>query len=231
MNAEKRYAAAVTLLREYCREAGHGDDVVEKIKARPGDWTRSTIFPAFAAAAQIIEDALAEMDKKTTGAGRLAALKRIAVDNYNPKFAGQFEEDGKWYICNGYQLIGSQEPFPASIPILPERPFTRPAAELFPNISDYHKITLDRAALKAHKADPANKTRHDFKPYILRDGVQNIGMNAKWALDVIAAMPQDDFTVYARRPIDPIVFAIDSEPVAILMPCRVDQPKKEDAVA
>ena len=215
------------LLRAYCLEAGHGDDIPEKISARPGDWTKGKVFPALAAAAQIIEEAREQMDKKTTPAGRLAALKRISSDNYNENFKGQFEQDGIYYICNGYQLLSSREPFPASVPMLKEVPFSRPAAELYPNISDYHEITLDAADIRAFKSDPAHKRagRLGYYPYILHDGAQNIGMSPDKALDILVALPSDNFTIYARRPIDPIVFHIDGEPAAILMPVRVDQPK------
>lgn len=231
MTPEKRYAAAAEIIRALARFQYEQADFAETVIKAPEQWMYSPHFPSIAAAASILEEARAEMDKATTGAGRLAALKRIASEGAYDTWRGQFEYSGKWYICTGYQLLIASEPWPASIPTLKEAP-TRDITRAIPVYTDFHEITLDRAAIKAHKADPANKISRSLqKPFIIRDGAQNIGISARLALDTLAALPAGNMKVYARRPIDPIMIEIDGTLAAMLMPVRVDQPKKEEDAA
>lgn len=80
MLPEKRYAIICEMLYSY-DEATNNTAAAEVIKA-PHQWEKSSYFPFYANAAQLLIEAAESMDKKTTSAGTLAALKRV-VKNGN----------------------------------------------------------------------------------------------------------------------------------------------------
>lgn len=116
MTNEKKYTLLVKMIREYDAAAkldGLGDDMIQ----RPDLYTHSEAFPFLACAAELLLDVQAAMDRGTTSAETLAALKRI----YNncpasrPDMDGFFRSGDMWALCDGFRFVRLHSK-PGSIP-------------------------------------------------------------------------------------------------------------------
>lgn len=116
MTNEKKYTLLVKMIREY-DDAAKLDGLGEKVIERPDVFAHSGVSPFLACAAELLLDVQAAMDRGTTSAETLAALKRI----YNncpasrPALDGFFRSGDMWALCDGFQFVRLHSK-PGSIP-------------------------------------------------------------------------------------------------------------------
>ena len=130
MTNEKKYALLVKMIREY-DDAAKLEGLGEKMIQRPDSYTHDEFFPFLAAAAELLLDVRAAMDRGTTSAETLAALKRI----YNSCLASQPAMDGffwsgdMWALCDGFRFVRLHDK-PGSIPEAPQGAGDKPPIDL-----------------------------------------------------------------------------------------------------
>lgn len=241
MNAETIYTCAAEIIRNAIFRDGNGtpegnERMYNKIINRPGDWINA--LEPIASAARIMVQAREAMDTKTTSAGKLAALKRV-LKSAPEYLQGQYKQGERWYMLDGLRLYSSAEKFPETIPELPGRGEAHfNAVKFLDEIrAKWHEYrpapeTVTRAAVKEYKARPENKpqSKHGSpRPYIIEEPHQNTGVNAEYLLDLMTLYPEAVIMISGQY--SPIVAAVDGEPVAVVMPVRVTQPRKEESAA
>ena len=130
MTNEKKYALLVKMIQEYDNTAkldGLGDKMIQ----RPDLYTHSQNFPFLACAAELLLDVQAAMDRQTTSAETLAALKRIynSCPASRPAMAGFFRSGDMWALCDGFRFVRLHDK-PGSIPEAPEAAGGKPPIDL-----------------------------------------------------------------------------------------------------
>lgn len=232
MNAETIYTAAAQIIKYAVFQEGNGSTegrnrMYNDIINNPAEWYNA--LEPISSAAKILVQARAAMDTKTTGPATLAALKRV-LKSAPDHMKGQFEQGGKWWICDGFRLYSSPEKYPDTIPTIQS---TFNAEKIMDDTrnrwSEYHAApeTVTRAALKEHKANPENKPRNKYdtpRPYAIEDGEKMVGVNAEHLLDALTLYPSA--TLMIAAPLMPLVMAQDGEPVALVMPVRLANPEQ-----
>ena len=235
MNAEKIYTAACEIIR-YCvfEHAQTADDkkrserIYNQIINNPAEWLRGGGYGPIIEAAEILIEARAAMDKRTTSASALAALKRTAK-GAQTGWNGQFEQGGKWYICDGYRLYSSPEKFPATVPTIEQHTnVTRFIDRL--DMSKYRPApaTLTRAALKEYMNRPEYKSVKYNKPcFVVASNGQKIGFDPSYLLDAMTIYPEAE--IHVSGPYNPAAFIQNGEVVAIVQPCRLINDREVNA--
>lgn len=124
MNAEKIYGLVCEMLRAYDKDTDNS--MAEKVISKPHFYEDNLVHNFYGDAAQILVEALKEMDKKSTPKTRLAALNRLykscaAAGRSRPSMGGFFQSGDMWALCDGYRFVRLKEK-PDSIPAtgLPE---------------------------------------------------------------------------------------------------------------
>lgn len=109
MNAEITYKTVVSMLKAYDLHTGNAG--AESVIRNPHPWTTydAPALQIYQDAARILVDCLESMEKKTTPAQVLAAVKRIIKEApaNDKRFSGIFtrpEIDG-YFLLNGYSII------------------------------------------------------------------------------------------------------------------------------
>lgn len=216
MTNEKIYSQCCQVLAAYAAEVGHDAGALFRLFEKDPDAAAcSTIFPVLAALAPIMQAAREGMDKETTSAGTLAALKRIAKTATKDNFRGYWiDGKGRACICSGYHAVRIQDAKFDSIPTVPawdgiEEAMKRPGSGLYeiqpPTVAD----------CKAFRAS------HDKRaPMPIDEGRRWV--SSAYMLDLLQALP--GAKVYATdNALAPLWFESDKGD-GILLPCR--PPKK-----
>lgn len=115
MTDEKRYELILKLCHAY--DEATDMHTAEMIDKDPDDWAMCTTLPFIGEAAQLLLDAKQGMDKKTTSAGKLAALNRVykSCPTSRENMRGIFRSGERWAICDGFRFIRVNSK-PESIP-------------------------------------------------------------------------------------------------------------------
>lgn len=206
MTPEKTYENVCNMLREYDNATGNG--YAGAVIDRPWEWEHGTIFPFYESAAKMLIDARAAMDKKTTPAATVAAVKRMtkaAMAHSNTALHGIFPDRGMFAVCDGCRFIRLHE----DIESLPHVDLTRVKP------LDLSKCTPDRsqftaeielptvAELKAYIAKVKGIAGKEYYMYswMITDGIY---VNPQYLLDMVQIFP--DARVYITNPKAPIYF-------------------------
>ena len=122
MTNEKKYTLLVKMIREY-DDAAKLDGFGEKAIERPDVFAYSENFPFLACAAELLLDVQAAMDRGTTSAETLAALKRIynSCPASRPAMMGFFRSGDMWALCDGCRFVRLHSK-PGSIPEAQQTP-------------------------------------------------------------------------------------------------------------
>lgn len=236
MTNEKRLETLYNLARTTSGDLYPVEDMI-KNPAQFDAWQRWPILSDFAA---LILDTLAKMDRQTTPAATLAALKRIT--DTDEKTRGAYTDRDGWHIIGSpWAAVRSREAYPASIPErTPEQGNPPDFSRIFSDAEaahvDYIEFTSDElptlAELKAHcAAHGMRRNKRGGKPYVIsttdaNDKPQNIGVSPYLLQDLRDALP--DAKLYHAGPAD-LIHAIDPESgdlIGLLCPVRV---AKQDA--
>lgn len=235
MNAEKIYTAACEIIRfcvfenaQTAEDKKRSERIYNQIINDPAGWINGGGYGPIINAAEILIEARAAMDTKTTSAAALAALKRIVKGAQNG-WAGQFEQAGKWYICDGYRLYSSPEKFPATIPTIEQHTnVTRFIDRL--EMWKYRRApeSLTRAALKEFTARPEYKSvKYGKPPFVVASDGQKIGFDPAYLLDAMTIYPNAE--IHVSGPYDPAALVENGKVVAIVQPCHLISDREVNA--
>ena len=226
MTNEKKYALLTKMIREY-DDAAKLDGLGEKMIQNPALYTRDPFFPFLAAAAELLLDVQAAMDRGTTSAETLAALKRIynSCPPYRPAMYGFFRSGDMWALCDGFRFVRLHDK-PGSIPEAPE------AAEGNPPI-DLEKIAHDALVGAEDVELPA---AGQIKAYIAEQKAKHGSKKTRWdkyealpgwwcdpqfLLDLVQALPGAS-AVKAPGPLKPVYLKSENGD-GLLLPVKPPQ--------
>ena len=104
MTTEKTYENIVRMMRAFDCETKR--NYTEVVLQRPEQFAKSDL-PFYAEAAQMIIDLRAKMDKTSTPAARVNAIKNIIKNapESRPSMKGLFRNGEKWVACDGNRAI------------------------------------------------------------------------------------------------------------------------------
>ena len=235
MNAEKIYTAACEIIRfclferaQSAEEKNSSERLYNQIINDPAGWLKGGGYGPIINAAEILIEARAAMDKRTTSATALAALKRT-VKGAQSGWDGQFEQGGKWYICDGYRLYSSPEKFPETVPTIEQHTDVARFIDRL-DMGKYRPApaTLTRSALKEYMSRPEYKNTKYNKPcFVVASDGQKIGFNPSYLLDAMSIYP--DAEIYLSGPYTPAAFVENGEVVAIVQPCHLASDREANA--
>lgn len=174
--------------------------------------------------------------KPATTKAAAAAIKRHynqTAPEYKPLYNGQYQTETEngivWAYFSPYSIITSPEPLP-DLPHV-ERVNQRNPLEYMQKLMEdagkywryssreYHAPAeaVTRSALTAWRRE------HDAREaYAIQDGDQEIGVNARYMLDLLTVYPEA--RLYVAGPLKPILLADPEtlDPVAAVSPVRLD---------
>ena len=193
MTSEKMYEMICAMLKDY--DAATGNTAAGYVIDRPWELEKISLNQFYANAAAILIDCRAAMDKKTTPAGSLSAIKRFckaAMASNNRALNGVFEYSGKYCICDGYRMLRLNNDID-SLPHL-DTNNTRPI-----NVDQIMEPAIDNCRNEIAELP----TAAEIKAYIARcnalygkraDGISyevapGLFVNPHYLLDIIQALP------------------------------------------
>lgn len=195
MTNEKRYALCCEALRAYAIETEQDAAALLRwVESDPAAAARSRLNPFLAALAPIMQEARENMDKTTTSAGTLDALKRIAKTATSEQFNGHWiDEEGRACICSGFHVVRLQGVTLGSIPTVPawdslKNVMQRPASGLYqielPTVAECKAF---QAAHGKNAPMPIDKGRRWIKPAYMVDMLQAMPGAVAYATDAARA--------------------------------------------
>ena len=217
MTSEKRYEMVCRMLRAFDGASDLG--AAEQVIANPHEWANTSLFPFYADAAQLLIDAMQEMDKKTTPAAQLAALNRVIknVPDYREGLKGLLPSGDRWAVCDGYRFIRVQNK-PESIPEA-KNPMELDLDKTVPQgAKDGGEITLPSVAqIKASIANLRAKHGRDWQRHPM-EAVPGWWCNAQYLLDMVQALP-GGVAYQPKNEYTPMYYE-SAEGDAVLLPVR-----------
>ena len=219
MTSEKRYELVCNMLRSYDAISGGTMNAAEQVIREPQKWTGTTYFPFYADAAQMLLDAREEMDKKATGTGRMAAIKRVyksTTSMSRKDMSGAFRSADRWAICDGYRFIRLNSK-PESIP---ECAGGIDLDKCIPQCAcDGEIVSLPSVSeIKAEIADLKSKYGKDWARHPM-EALPGWWCNAQYLLDMVQAIP-DGIAHRPEKCSTPLYYRAESGEDAMLLPVR-----------
>ena len=222
MTNEKIYSTLCDMLRLFGDRDGNADFAEAVIKNPHKYASFKSPFPFYGEAAALLVDCMESMDKKTTKAGQLAAIKRfLSADDARPIYTRACLRDGKLILCDGYKLLILDKDL-ESLPHNSEADNANymDAEKAIAASRAYSKengVTIPAPSVGELKAFiSANGGKRGEKPYIWNDVV---GVNPQYLLDAIQAAPGAVF-YKPEKPSAPIYFCFDGGE-GMILPVRV----------
>lgn len=202
MTNEKMYAEIVAMLKCYERETGRNLGDLEKLLANTAELERLAAFTAcpniYASAARIILPLLDSMDKKTSGAGRVNAIKRIVktAQDYNAAIKGIFQDAGYFVACSGYHAVRLTSDITS---IKHTDPYSFSVAKIFadiPNKTSADVLRRPKASeIKAFCAENGLRRNTCKTPYTPPEWPEWIAVNPYYLLDMLEALPEAEIVL------------------------------------
>ena len=210
MTAEKMYESVCKMLYDY--DGATGQSGAGAVIASPHEYEKCFI-PFYAEAAKMLVDLREQMDKKTTPAARVSAIKRVvksAMANGNRDLWGIFECGDKYCVCDGYRLCVMDTDI-ESVPHVANR---LDVLKMIPAAEDGEEIPAPTTAeVKAYNAKcrAAEGTNHTYV-YRLCD---DVCVNPRYLLDALQ-MCGDGAKVYVYGARKAVLFVGDGIKTIVL---------------
>lgn len=191
--ANKQYSSVCDMIRAYGKATAQ-EDIAESIISNP--YNVPADLPFFGVAAGQLLEALKGLDKKTTKAGQLNAMKRFLMKAGKGRdiYTGVFEQNGKYHLCDGYRLLSLNEDRESLPHVAPEdkdkimmnteKSMKQPREYAHANGVVLNVPAL--AELKAWKAANVIKRDPDSEAYLLDNCVV---VNINFLIDAVQALP------------------------------------------
>lgn len=200
MTTEKTYESICKMLVEYDRAAGF--DGASAVISKPWEWEKCVYNEFYSTAAKMLIDCRVKMDKATTPAAAIAAVKRIcksAVSRNDPRLAGIFEDRGLYAVCDGYRYVRLKND-------LDSLPHVEKGVKAF----DLAKCTPDKSKFTAEVPVP---TAAELKAYIGK-AASMYGKNNKISYEIAAGVFLDPHYLLDMVQIFPDCKAFITSPLA-----------------
>ena len=226
MTNEKKYALLVKMIREY-DDAAKLEGLGEKMIQNPALYTRDPFFPFLACAAELLLDVQAAMDRGTTSAETLAALKRIynSTPESRQAMRGFFRSGDMWALCDGFRFVRLHDK-PGSIPEAPQGAGDKPPIDLDEYakqaLVDAEDVELPQAGqIKAYIAE--QKAKHGGKKnrWERYEALPGWWCDPQFLLDLVQALPGAS-AVKAPGPYKPVYLKSENGD-GLLLPCKPPQ--------
>lgn len=189
MTPEKTYQHVCEMLHSY--DSATGNDAAAKLISGPSDFLRC-FNPFYESAAALLLDAKTRMDKSSTSASVVSAVKRMtksAVAGCNKYLQGMVCQKGLYCICDSYRILRLKEDV-TSVPHIENTPSTPDLANLMKQAIDSMNVKLDlpeegdvKAYIARCKAAAGNKHTYSYQL------AENVYVDPQYLLDMLQALP------------------------------------------
>ena len=189
MTPEKTYQHVCEMLHSY--DSATGNTAAVKVISDPSDFLRC-FNPFYESAAALLLDAKERMDKSSTSASVVSAVKRMvksAVAGHNRLLQGMVCQKGLYCVCDGYRILRLQEDV-TSVTHIENTPSTPDLANLIQQAIDNMNVKLDlptesdvKAYIARCKAAAGNKHTYSYQLS------ENVYVNPQYLLDMLQALP------------------------------------------
>lgn len=189
MTPEKTYQHVCEMLHSY--DSATGNDAASKVITDPSDFLRC-FNPFYESAAALLLDAKERMDKKTSPASVVSAVKRMtkaAVASRNKHLQGMVYQNGMYCVCDGYRILRLTEDV-TCVPHIENTPSTPVLSNLMKPVIDSIREKVDLPAevdLKAYiarcKAVAGNNHTYSYQL------AESVYVNPQYLLDMLQALP------------------------------------------
>lgn len=221
MTNERFYEHVCAMLQEY--DLHTGSRGADGVIANPEQWVSSDYFPFYASAAEMLIEARARLDTKTTPRAQQNAVGRIVkhCPDSRPSMCGLFSRGDRFVVVDGYRMVRLKEDI-SSLPHV-ENDFDVDAVMkgIGPTAETLQLPTVGelRAFIAAKKVKCGKKMIPG--PYCL-DGYMYV--NPQYLIDMIQALP-GCVAYKPKNQVSPIYFEAPNGD-GILLPVR--PPKEEE---
>lgn len=220
MTPEKTYQLVCEMLHSY--DAASGNNAAEKVISDTSDFL-NCFNPFYESAAALLLDAKTRMDKYTSSASVVSAVKRIvkaALEGANQSLQGMMFQNGMYCVCAGYRILRLKEDV-ACVKHIQATEHTPDLSHLVKDAADTatHQINLPseldvKTYIARCKAVAGNKHTYSYQLS------ENVYVNPRYLLDMLQALPGCECWVYAERAgKTPIYFNADNGD-GVLIPDR-----------
>ena len=189
MTPEKTYQLVCEMLHSY--DAATGNDAAEKVISDTSDFLRC-FNPFYESAAALLLDAKTRMDKSSSSASVVSAVKRVvkaALEGRLQSLQGMVFQNEMYCVCDSYRILRLKEDV-ISVSHIENTPAT-------PNLSDLMKAAVDNQTLQIKlpseldvktyiarcKAAAGNKHTYSYQL------AENVYVNPQYLLDMLQALP------------------------------------------
>lgn len=190
MTPEKTYQHVCEMLHSY--DSATGNDAASKVISDPSDFLRC-FNPFYESAAALLLDARERMDKKTSPASVVSAVKRMvksAVAGRNKYLQGMVCQKGLYCVCDSYRILRLKEDV-TSVQHIENTPSTPDLANLMDQSIDNMNLKLDlpeesyvKAYIARCKAAAGNKHTYSYQL------AENVYVNPQYLLGMLQALPE-----------------------------------------
>lgn len=229
MTTEKRIELITKMLFDY--DIKTGSNAAKSVLENPHRWVDNHLFETYAAAAEMLIDARADLDKRTSKAGTLAALKRIAASKNHPSMAGIYERQDEagnniFILCDGHRLIRLQK----DVESIGRNTDSRITSESFNRMMqgtdsgeelDLPTVAELKAFLSQERARLGKEYKNSNHAYRIELG---LWVNAQYLIDMIEALPGCK-AYRPTRKYAPIYFKAESGD-GVLLPINIKEEEK-----
>lgn len=197
MTHDKRYELICNMIRAYGAESSdpaYFADRAQRVIENPRNYVSWATIPFYADAAELLVEALEGMDKATTPASALAAMKRIykGCSDSRPMLKGLFKSGDRWALCDGYRFIRVSSK-PESIPEASTMPGGEEPINLdkcIPDESRYSEAVTVPTAAEIRAFMAANKIKSGRGvTYNAMEALPGWWCNPAYLLDAVQALP------------------------------------------
>lgn len=190
MTPEKTYQHVCEMLHSY--DSSTGNTAAAKVISDPSDFLRC-FNPFYESAAALLLDARERMDKKSTPASVVSAVKRMvksAVAGPRKYLQGMVCQKGLYCVCDSCRILRLKEDV-TSVPHIENTPATPDLANLMKSAIDNMNVKLDlpeesdvKAYIARCKAAAGNKHTYSYQL------AENVYVNPQYLLDMLQALPE-----------------------------------------
>ena len=210
MTPEKTYQLVCEMLHSY--DSVTGNTAAEKVIADTSDFIRC-FNPFYESAAALLLDARERMDKKSSPASVVSAIKRItkaALAGHNKYLQGMVLQNGRYCVCDGCRIVRLKDDV-TSVPHVENTPSTPDLANLMKPAKEFNlKVDLpEESEVKAYiaRCKAAAGNNHTYS-YQLSE---NVYVKPQYLLDMLQALPGCECWVdFDRAGKAPIYFNADN---------------------
>lgn len=218
MTPEKTYQHVCEMVHSY--DSATGNDAASKVISDPSDFLRC-FNPFYESAAALLLDARERMDKKSTPASVVSAVKRMvksAVAGRNKYLQGMVCQKGLYCVCDSHRILRLKDDV-TSVTHIDNTPATPDLADLMKSAIDNKCEKLDlpsEADVKVYiarcKAAAGNKHTYSYQL------AENVYVNPQYLLDMLQALPDCECWIDSEKAGKAPIYFVAENGDGVLLP-------------